>query len=131
MLALDLTHKTPTLTDIIGAKNKSNISSFRVIPLSIGDHGMVGCLRKINCKRFVPRSIICGDYSKYNPESLYKNSNINLTDQFENINKAWGHFYATLLNIFNKHAPTIEKKIKGKPSPCLTSELKKKNEQTW
>ena len=43
----DLTHKTSTLIDIIGTNNMSNISSSRVIPLSIGDHDMVGCLRKI------------------------------------------------------------------------------------
>ena len=34
----DLTHKTSTLIDIIGANNKSNSSSSRVMPLSIGDH---------------------------------------------------------------------------------------------
>ena len=87
---------------------------------------------KINWKKFVSRSIICRDYSKYDPESLcvdIKNSNINLTDQFENVNKAWRHLYATLLTIFNKHALIIEKKVKGKPSPWLTSELKKKRNE--
>ena len=48
----DLTHKTPTLIDIIGTNNKSNILSSHVIPLSIGDHDMVGCLHKINCFMF-------------------------------------------------------------------------------
>ena len=70
-------------------------------------------------------------YSKYDPESLcidVKNSNKNLTDQFKNVRKAWGHFYETLLYIFNKQAPIIQKKVKGKPSPWLTSELKKKME---
>ena len=56
--------------DIIDTNNKSNISSSRVIPLSIGDHDMVGSLRKINCKKYVSRSTICRDYSKYDPESL-------------------------------------------------------------
>ena len=90
---------------------------------------MVGCLRKINCKNFVSRWIICKDYSKYDPEILcidIKNSNINLTDQFKNVNKAWGHFYASLLNIVNNNAPIIGKKVKGKPNPWITSELIKK-----
>ena len=51
----------------------SNISSSRVIPLSIGDHDIVGCLRQINCKKFVPRSMICRHYGKYDPESLCTN----------------------------------------------------------
>ena len=90
---------------------------------------MVGCLHKINCKKFVSRSIIWRDYIKYDQESLcidIKNSNINLTDQFENVSKTWGHFYATLLNIFNKQAPIIKTKVRGKPSLWVTSELKKK-----
>ena len=37
-----------------------------------------------------------------------------------------GDFYAMLLGIFNKQVPIIEKKVKDKPSPWLTSELKKK-----
>ena len=48
----DVTHKTSTLIDIIGTNNKSNILSSHVILLSIGDHDMVGCLRKINCFTF-------------------------------------------------------------------------------
>ena len=51
---------------------------------------MVGCLCKINCIKFFLGSIICRDYSKYDPESLcidIQNSNINLTDKFENVNK--------------------------------------------
>ena len=48
----DLTHKTSTLIDIISTNNKSNILSSHVIPLSIGDHDMVGCLCKINCFTF-------------------------------------------------------------------------------
>ena len=90
---------------------------------------MVGCLHKINCKKFVPCSIICRDYGKYDPESLcidIKNSNINLTDQFENVNNAWGPFYATLLDIFNKHVPVIKRKVQGKLSLWLPSELKRK-----
>ena len=80
----------------------------------------MGCLCKINYQKFVRCSIICRGYSKYDPESLcidIKNSNINLIDQFKNINYSWGHFYKALLDIFNKLAPVIEKQVTGKPSP--------------
>ena len=93
---------------------------------------MVGWVRKINCEKFVPHLIIFRGYSKYNPESSYidfKNWNINLTDYgklinwLENVKKAYAD--ATLSNIFNNHAPIIQKKVKRKPSPWLTSQLKK------
>ena len=51
----DLTHKTSILINIIGTNLNSSISSSRVIPLSIGDYDMVGCLPKINCKK----SVLC------------------------------------------------------------------------
>ena len=67
----DLTHRTSTLIDIIGTNNTSNkYFVSRVIPLSMGDHDMVRCLRKIKCKKFVPRSILCRGHSKCDPESL-------------------------------------------------------------
>ena len=112
----DLTHKTSMLIDIIGTNNESNFLYSHVIPLSIGDHDMVGYLHKINCKKFVPCSIICRDYSKYDPESFcidIKNSNINLPDQFKNVNKPWGPFYAILLDIFNKHVPVKKRKLRA------------------
>ena len=82
----EFTHELFTLIGIIGTNSTSNISSSGVIPLSIGDHDIVGYLRKMNWKRFFPRTFFWRDYSNYDPESLCinnKNSNINLTDQSE------------------------------------------------
>ena len=76
-----LTYRTSTLIDIIGTKNTSIILSSRVIQSSIDDHGILGCLSKMNCKRFVSRTILCREHSKYDPESLRRdieNSDINL-----------------------------------------------------
>ena len=61
----DLTHKRSTLIDMIGKNNTSNVSSSCVIPLYMGYHDMTSCLRKINCKKFVPCSILCKGYRKY------------------------------------------------------------------
>ena len=118
----DLTHTISMLIDIIGTNNESNFLYSHVIPLFIGDHDMVGCLHKINCKKFVPCSIICRDYSKYDPESFcidIKNSNINLPDQFKNVNKPWGPLYAILLDIFNMHVPAKKRKLKLRANQVL------------
>ena len=118
----DLTLKISMLIDIIGTNNESNFLYSHVIPLFIGDHDMVGCLHKINCKKFVPCSIICRDYSKYDPESFcidIKNSNINLPDQLKNVNKPWGPLYAILLDIFNMHVPAKKRKLKLRANQVL------------
>ena len=44
----EFTHELFTLIGIIGTNSTSNISSSGVIPLSIGDHDIVGYLRKMN-----------------------------------------------------------------------------------
>ena len=51
----DSTHKISILIYIIRTNLNSSICSSYVIPLSIGDYNTVGCLRKINCKKFVSR----------------------------------------------------------------------------
>ena len=41
-----------------------------VIPMGIGDHEMVACLRKINTAKTEPREITCHTYKDYNPEGM-------------------------------------------------------------
>ena len=57
-----ITESTETLIDIIATNNSQNLIDNDVIPTSIGDHDMVGCVRKVNCVKFQPWLITCRDY---------------------------------------------------------------------
>ena len=65
-----ITESTETLNDIIEANNPANMIKTEVIPTSIGDHEMVGCVRKLNHASFKPRKITCRDYRSYRPEAM-------------------------------------------------------------
>ena len=61
---------TKTLIDIIATNSNATMIHNDVIPTGIGDHDMVGCVRKINSTKFKPRLIKCRDYRKYNPKEM-------------------------------------------------------------
>ena len=41
-----------------------------VIAKNLSDHDMMACVRKMNYKRFLPKTIRCRDYITYNSESM-------------------------------------------------------------
>ena len=55
----DLHHNPHSLIDIILVSNQSSITITDVIPMSIGDHDMIGCVQKINNVKFSARAINC------------------------------------------------------------------------
>ena len=40
------------------------------------------------------------------------------------VDSAWLCMKTVIMGIFDKHAPLITKRVKGKPAPWLTAELK-------
>ena len=59
-----------TLIDIIATNSVENISHIDVSAKSLSDHGMVACVRKLNYKQFLPKSIRFGGYETYNLELM-------------------------------------------------------------
>ena len=55
-----------------------------------------------------------------------RQSRINEVEKIKNVNDAWNHIKNILLEIFQKHAPIINKRVRGKPCPWLTNDLKSK-----
>jgi len=113
------THLTSTIIDII-ATNKENIKETKVIPSSF--------LRKLNHRKFAPKTIRCRDYSKYNPEIMKQHlHDADWSSVYEttNVNDSIKAFNEILETNFNEQAPIIEKKVKGRPCPWLTEPLKR------
>ena len=122
-----ITDSTSTLIDIIACSNPSNISQSDVCPMSIGDHDMIGCVRKINNLRYKSKCVDCRDYRKYSPENFtaeLQSHDWSFVDYCTDVNVAWAKMKLTLTTTVNKHAPKIRKRITGKPAPWLTAELK-------
>ena len=125
----DIHHNTSTLIDVIFVKNDFAVTRTSVIPMSIGDHNMVGCIYKLNNARFSQKNIHCRDYRNYDPPLMNRDirqSRINEVNKMKNVNDAWNHIKNILLEVFQKHAPIINKRVRGKPCPWLTNDLKSK-----
>ena len=55
-----------------------------------------------------------------------RQSRINAADKIKNVNDAWNHIKNIFLEVFQKHTPIIKKRVRGKPCPWLTNDLKSK-----
>eukprot|EP00794_Sanderia_malayensis_P004093 gene4093-4647_t len=123
-----ITNSTSTLIDIIGTNNPATIRDARVIPTGIGDHDMVGCVRKINLTREAPRQITCRNYRNYDSDKMsedLRNSDWLRVLNYVEVNKAWGYMKDILSGVFNKHTPKIQKIVKGKVAPWLNEGVKR------
>ena len=107
------------------AANVTNAPSF---PLSFSDHDMFGCVRKINTIKYDPKAIECRDYKHYNHNDLcndIKSINWKPIEEASDVNKALKYFNTKVSEVFGRHAPTIQKNVKGRPCKWLNRELKK------
>ena len=122
-----VTKDTKTLIDVILTSNNSHVQCTKVIPLSLSDHDCVACVRKLNHRKEQFRTIECRDYSKYNHTDVSLDvANFNWKPLYDtqNVNIAWNYMKEGLVSIANKHAPLITKRVKGRPCPWLTYDLK-------
>ena len=86
------------------------------------------CSRKMHNNKKPSETIFCRDYKNYTAESLkddLKNTDFSTVYMEENPNNSWKNLKNILLKTFNKHAPIISKRVKGKKSPWLTTSIKK------
>ena len=99
----------------------------KVIPATLSDHDVISCNRKINNKKESSENIKCRNYANYQPEHLrndLKQTSFDKVYNEKNPNKAWNALKSILVSSFNDHARLISKRVKGKKSPWLISEIK-------
>ena len=122
------TENTATLIDIIITNNPSVIACTKVVPIAFSDHDLIGCVRKQHHLKYVSKVINCRNTKNYSKElmcdELFKQD---WTPVYEStdVNYAWTCMKDIISSCFDKLAPIIKKRIRGKPSPWLTDEIKK------
>lgn len=123
-----ITSTSKSLIDIILTNNTDNIKNTIIAPLSIGDHELVGCVRKLHCKKYTSKTTYARDYKNYEPAKvIFEVKKVNWGSLYscKNVELAATIFTTTLKNIFDKHAPYKTKVIKEKPAPWLKADLRK------
>ena len=104
------------------------ISNVIVDSISIGDHELIGCIRKMHNIKYKSKTVRSRDYKNYVHENLIAECQQIDWDnlyQCNDVNTAANIFTSTLKNIFDRHAPIRTKTVKGKPSPWLKKDIKR------
>ena len=112
---------------MILTNSRPPVQHTNVLPLRISDHDCVVCVRKINYTKFPHWTDTCRNYSKYNHSSLAKdieNTNWEPLYSSSDVNTCWYYLKELLSTKFDHYAPKIQKRVKGKPSPRLSFEIK-------
>ena len=125
--ATRICESSKTLIDVILTNCPQNISFTNTVPASLSDHELIGCVRKQNYAKFQPRTITCRNYSKYDPRKLVsdlKTADYHTVFQATCVNSCWSQLKAILIQAFNKNAPFVEKRVKGRPCSWISNEIK-------
>ena len=73
------------------------------------------------------RDKICRDYKRYNAKKMKADlKTVDWSPFYEhtNVNRAWAFMKNVLTHIFQRHAPVIVRKVRGKPAPWLSTDVK-------
>ena len=131
-----ITRDSQTLLDIIATNAPHNIKESGVLSLSLSDHDFVYCIRKLNWVKTPPEVKCFRNYAKYDPSKFCDdlrnvdwNANENSHDE-TNVNNvcvdnAWSRFKAIFLQVADRHAPFIQKRVRGRDCPWITGQIKR------
>lgn len=127
--ATRITNLSNTLIDVILTTREDRISDHNVFPVSISDHDLTAGIRKMNCSKFMARKVTSRNYRKYNKNDFKSElrqqpwSNIL---NFNDADGAWSTFKSVFRAIVDKHAPLVERNVRGKDCPWLTDDIRSK-----
>ena len=122
-----MARESSTLIDIIATTHEQNLFKHITYSSCISDHELIGAIRKINCSKFVPRKIRTRSFAHFHVTGYkdLKNASWYQVYNITNPNTAWNKFKQILVSIIDKHAPLIEKQVRGRNCPWLTHEIKR------
>ncbi|MEO0684105.1 MAG: reverse transcriptase family protein, partial [Cyanobacteria bacterium J06649_11] len=122
------TDNSSTLIDLIITNYPERLNEIKVITSHIADHDMIFCSRKINNIRHKEKNIKCRNYTNYSPERLREDvSKIDWNPVYNSteVESAVNIFTSALQAVFDKNAPQIEKRIKGRPCSWMDEDTKR------
>lgn len=126
----EFTRVTPvssSLIDVHLTNDPTKISTSGVIHVGISDHSLIYTIRKIGIPKGPPKIIKTRNYKSFSSQLFLEdlsNQPWEILNNLSDPNEIWSNFKAIFLTIFDKHAPIINRKIRNKPSPWITQELK-------
>ena len=112
-----ITRFTLRLIDHILTNSSHKITQSGIIDVTLSDHQLIYCTRKINrAKLNFHKQIKCGSFKNFSPDNFseeLKSSNFLNYENFEDINEAYFDFSGKLTSVIDKVAPMRESRVKN------------------
>lgn len=122
-----VTRTSSTLVDVITVSNPDLVKKSGVVHLSISDHFAVYAVLDLKAPKWVPVPITTRSFKRYDPDLFCEEISEISWDTIntkESIDEKLDTFNELFTDVLNRHAPIKTFKLKHKPSPFMTPELK-------
>ena len=131
-----VTDSSATLIDVILTSHENLIIDTKVKPSSIRDNNLTYVVLNVKRQRPKPIYITTRSFKNYQQNAFLRDISMVpwcIVDCFDDIDDSL-HAFNTLFNeVLDKHAPIRKVKIRGRPSPYITDEIREliKSRDRW
>lgn len=131
-----ITETTKSLIDVIMTTNVNVVTLSDAVACSISDHRLVYVAMALKTPRLKPSYVTIRSYPKYNAKRFCEDLALvpfHMTYMFDDFDDQVETFNALFTDILNDHAPIKRVKIKSRPNPFVTTEIRQlmKTRDRW
>ena len=131
-----ITESSATLIDVILTSHENSIIDTQVMPSSISDHDLIYVVLKLKRQRPKPVYITTRSFKNYQQDVFLRDISMVpwcIADCFDDIDDSLYAFNALFNEVLDKHVPIRKVRIRGRPSPYITDEIRElmKSRDRW
>jgi hypothetical protein len=122
-----VTATSVSLLDVILASNTNSVQYAKVIPCSVSDHDVVYVQLRLKKDRPKPVYVTTRSFKTYNQAAFQKDMSFvpsSVVDVFNDADDKLNAFHLLFNPILDSHAPIKNIKIRSKPNPYVTDEIR-------
>ena len=122
-----VTENGESLIDVVMTTNEKFIASNDVLMPTISDHNLVYISLKLKKPRIKSCYVTTRSYTQYNADSFLRDLSyapFHIIGLFDDFNDQVDVFNKLFLEVLNQHAPVRRVKIRSKPNPFITPEIR-------
>ena len=122
-----ITETSATLIDVILASNTDLVKDVKVLPCSVSDHDMVYLEFDLKKDRPTPVYVTTRSFKNYDQVAFHGDMSTapwSVIDIFDDVDDKLKAFHLIFDDILDSYAPIKEVKIRSRPNPCVTEEIR-------
>ena len=131
-----VTEGSKSLLDVIIVSETKQVQKAGVMESSISDHDLVYVALRLRKARTKPVFITTRSFKHYNSQAFNNDVALapwSIVDAFDDVEDKLHAFNSLFNDILDKHAPIKTFKIRGRPNPCVTENIRElmKTRDRW